>query len=67
MRAADQTISTILPWRLQQVGRGRRPLTFLDSVARDTGLDVGDLKGAMLDRAVWRKIVEEFSIEDRPK
>ena len=54
MRAADQTISTILPWRLQQVGRGRRPLTFLDSVARDTGLDVGDLKGAMLDRAVWR-------------
>ena len=36
-------------------------------VARDTGLDVGDLKGAMLDRAVWRKIVEEFSIVDRPK
>ena len=67
MRAADQTISTILPWRLPQVGRGRRPLTFLDSVARDTGLDVGDLKGAMLDRAVWRKIVEEFSIVDRPK
>ena len=57
-----------LAWRLPQVGRGRRSLTFLDSVARDTGLDVGNLiKGAMLDRAVWRKIVEEFSIVDRPK
>ena len=66
-RAVDQTISTILPWRLPQVARGRRPLTFLDTVARDVGLDVGDLKGAMLDRAVWRRIVEEFSIVDRPK
>ena len=68
MRATDQIICTILPWRLPQVGRGRRSLTFLDSVARDTGLEVGNLiKGAMLDRAVWRKIVEEFSIVDRPK
>ena len=25
------------------------------------------LKGVMLDRAVWRKIVDEFSIVDRPK
>ena len=67
MRAVDQTISTILPWRLPQVARGRRPLTFLDTVARDVRLDVSDLKGAMLDRAVWRRIVEEFSIVDRPK
>ena len=67
MRAADQTISTILLWRLPQAGRGRRPLTFLDTVARDVGLDIGDLKGVMLDREVWRRIVEEFSIEDRPK
>ena len=50
-----------------QVARGRRPLTFLDTVARDVRLDVSDLKGAMLDRAVWRRIVEEFSIVDRPK
>ena len=40
MRASDQVISTILPWKLQQVNRGRRPLTFLDTVARDADLGV---------------------------
>ena len=67
MRAADQTISTILPWRLPQAGRGCRPLTFLVTAAQDVGLEIGDLRGAMLDREVWRKIVEELSIVDRPK
>ena len=66
MRAEDQTISTILPWRLPQAGRGRRPLKFLDTVARDVGLDIGDFRGAMLDLEFWWKIVEGFSIEDRP-
>ena len=49
MRASDQVISTILPWRLPQLqsGRGRRPLTFLDTVARDTGLLIEDLKTVM--------------------
>ena len=67
MRASDQTISSILPWRMQQANRGRRPLTFLDIVARDAGLDVGDIRTAMLDRAVWRQIVDGISIEDRLK
>ncbi|KAL5270844.1 hypothetical protein ACHWQZ_G001493 [Mnemiopsis leidyi] len=68
MRAHDQIISSVLPWRLPQTGRGRRPLTFLDTVARDAGVDIGDLRGVMLDRiTVWRNIVEQFSIEDRPK
>ena len=67
MKAVGQTISTILIWRLSQAGRRHRPLTFLDTVARDVGLDIGDPTGASLDREVWRKIVEEFSIEDRPK
>ena len=58
MGAVNQTISTILPWSL--VGRGRRPPTFSDAVARDAGLDIGDLKGVMLDCAVWRKIVGVF-------
>ena len=35
--------------------------------ARDAGLDVGDVRTAMLDRAVWRQIVDGISIEDRPK
>ena len=62
MRAVDQTISNILPWRLPQVGRGRRPLTFLHTVARDVGLEVGDLQGVMLVRAVWRKLWKSFQL-----
>ena len=65
MRAIDQTISTILPWCLRQVGRGRRPQTFSDTVAREVGPNAGDLKGVKLDRAVWRRIVKEFSNVDR--
>ena len=67
MRASDQIKSTVLPWRLPQMGRGRRPLTFLDSVGRDTGVTLGDIRTAMLDRAVWRTFVDGISIEDRPK
>ena len=67
MRAPDQVISTILPWRLRQANRGRRPLTFLDTIARDVNLDVGDIQTATLDRAVWRQLVDGISIEDRPK
>ena len=67
MRASDQSISSILPWRVRQANRGRRPLTFLDTVARDAGLDVGDIKNAMLDRAVWRDIVGGISTECRRK
>ena len=52
MMAVDQTISTILPWRLPQVASGRTPLIFSDTVAWDVGLDVGDFKGVMLDCAV---------------
>jgi hypothetical protein len=67
MRASDQVISTILPWRLPQFRRGRRPLSFLDTVARDTGLRVEDLRTVMCDRTIWRRRVEEISIEHRPK
>ena len=67
MRASDQVISTILPWKLQQVNRGRRPLTFLDTVARDADLGVGDIITVMLERAVWKRVIDRISIEDRPK
>ena len=66
MRASDQVISTILPWRLPQSGRGSRPRSFLDNVARDAGVPIGDLRTAMCDRDVWRRIVNGISIEDRP-
>ena len=64
MMAVDQTISTILPWRLPQVASGRTPLIFSDTVAWDVGLDVGDFKGVMLDCVVWRRIMREFPIAE---
>ena len=69
MRASDQLISTILPWREQQKKRGRRPLTFLDTVARDTDIAVEDIRTVMLDRATWRTVVDDISSDTgtRPK
>jgi hypothetical protein len=67
MRASNQSISSILPWRVQQTNRGRRPLTFMDTVARDAGLDVREVRTAMLDRAVWRDIIGGISTECRQK
>ena len=62
------TRPSLVPWRLPLTNkRGRRPLTFLDIVARDAELDLCDVRGAMLDRAVWKQIVDGISIEDRPK
>ena len=63
MRAQDQLISTILPLRFQQAGRGRRPLTFPDIVARDVKMTVEDMRVAMLDRAVWRCHVHGVSMD----
>ena len=63
MRAQDQLISTILPLRFQQTGRGRRPLTFPDIVARDVKMTVEDMRVAMLDRAVWRCHVHGVSMD----
>ena len=34
---------------IKQTYCGRRPLTFLDTVARDTGLDVSEVRTVMLD------------------
>ena len=62
MRAEDELISKILPLRLQQASRGRRPLTFPDIIARDVKLPVDEMRVAMLDRAVWRCHVHEVSM-----
>ena len=63
MRAEDELISKILPLRLQQASRGRRPLTFPDIIARDVKLPVDEMRVAMLDRAVWRCNVHGVSMD----
>ena len=66
-RAANQCISNILHLRLPQCKRGRRPLTFLDTVSRDTEIHIDDMRNAMGDRAVWRNVVNGVSTERRRK
>jgi exonuclease III len=63
MRAQDQLVSQVLPLRLRQTSRGRRPLTYTDIVARDVHLPVEEMRVAMLDRAVWRLHVHGVSMD----
>ena len=42
-------------------------LKVLDIVAKDTGVEMSDLKTAMLGRHAWWSIVNGISIENRPK
>ena len=34
-----------------------RKLTYPDVIARDSGIDIGNLSTAMQDRGVWRELV----------
>ena len=43
--------------------RGRPATICLDSLKEDVGLDMEDLKMAMVDRGIWRKIAEATNIQ----
>ena len=47
-------------WKPKSVGRRTRKLTYVGTLVRDTGLDIQDLKTAMLDRNCWREIVQSI-------
>ena len=51
-RAKEQAISDLLLW--SPIGQIRK-LTFLDTLKRETGLEVEEIKTAMLDRDLWRE------------
>ena len=47
---------------------GRRTVTFVDTLMRDTQLDSAEeLKTAMLDREGWRLHVDSVQVKTRPK
>lgn len=60
-RAKDQIISDVICMRLPRTCRGRRPLNYMDCVARDVNQDINDLPNLMADRDSWRNIVDSFS------
>ena len=61
-RAKVQIISDVISLRLPCPNRGRRPLNYIDCIARDIGHDIADMQTLMLDRDIWQGIV--YSILD---
>ena len=59
-RATSEIISPLVLWKPNSVGRRSRKLTYVDTLVRDTGLEIQDIKTAMLDRNCWREIVQSI-------
>ena len=55
--AKDQIISDVISLRLPCPTRGRRPLNYIDCIARDIGHETADMQTLMSDRDTWRGIV----------
>ena len=59
MTAFEQTISTVLPWWIQQPHCGGKLLTYLDTACRNVGLELGNLiwgdqyKTGMFGETCW--------------
>ena len=60
-RSKDQVISDLLLWRLPCSRWGNRPLTYTDTLAMDTGLNLNELAQAMANRTLWHNIVSAIS------
>ena len=60
LRAENEVISSLLLWQpTSQTPRGRK-LSYPDVISRDTGIERQDLRKTMLDRDVWRNLVNSM-------
>ena len=60
LRAENEVISSLLLWQpTSQTPRGRK-LSYPDVISRDTGIERQDLRKTMLDREVWRNLVNSM-------
>ena len=51
-----------------RVNRGRRPVSYIDNLKRDTGLDdIMEIKSIMNDRRRWKEIVAGARTKVRPR
>ena len=58
--AESEVISSLLLWKSSSVHARGRKLSFPEVLSRDTGIRTEDLGTAMLDRDVWRGIVDSM-------
>ena len=59
LRAENEIISMLLLWKKNIPIRNRR-MTYPQMLSRDTGIDPEDLGNAMLDRDLWKTVVENI-------
>jgi len=59
MRREDEVVSDLVLWAPTHGTRrrGRPPETYVKTLERDTGLKADELRGLMLDRDEWKKVV----------
>ena len=57
-RAEHEIIPNLLLWKPNSRNKRGRKLTYPDVISRDVGLNQEDLRSAMLDREVWRGLVD---------
>ena len=57
-RAEHEIIPNLLLWKPNSRNKRGRKLTYPDVISRDVGLNQEDLQSAMLDREVWRGLVD---------
>ena len=58
-RSKNEPVAKLIHWTPKHGNRkpGRPPLTYVDVLKQDTGLDVTDMGTAMQDRRIWRAVV----------
>ena len=70
LRHPDEVASKLVLWEptMGRMNRGRRAVTFIDTLKNDTGLDsVNEIRTAMMDREGWKQRVAMVRASARPK
>ena len=70
VRHPEEEASKLVLWQptIGQARIGRRAVTYIDTLMRDTNLASADeLKTAMMDREGWRRRADSKRVETRPK
>ena len=69
IRHSEEEAAKVVLWepRTGRIGRGRRPINYIDILKNDTGLEeTNDLKAVMEDRELWKGIVTSARTGVRP-
>ena len=55
LRAKEEIISDLLSWSLPHQKRGRKPLSYLETLVRDIDTDIPNLVNTMENRHFWKR------------